>query len=96
MLNLADLNKNFEVQWVDGSIIHINEPKMGALESFMDEFDKNDDIKSIFPMLLVLINNNEEHREFKKKDLEDLTVSQVGAIMNLFVGFVEDVENDPK
>lgn len=96
MLNLAELKHDLKLVWVDGEEITIKEPTFAMINQFMISFDENEDLKEVIPILTALVNNNENHRVFSEKDLEELTVTQMGALSNLFINYVEEIDNDPK
>lgn len=96
MLNLAELKHEFKLVWVDGEEITIKEPTFAMINQFMTLFNDNEGLEEIIPLLTALLNNNENHRVFSEKDLEELTVTQMGALVKLFVDYIDGIDKDPK
>ena len=105
MLDLTVLvEKYFEIKMPDGEVVSIKKPtqKMAldlSNNKELIEAEKNKDIEKVIKIIndrvMIVLNHNKEGRVFKAEELTDLNLDIIKLIVEGYLQWVKDLNNNP-
>lgn len=105
MLDLTVLvDKCFEIKMLNGEVVSIKKPtqKMAldlSNNKELIEAEKNKDIEKVIKIIndrvMIVLNHNKEGRVFKAEELTDLNLDIIKLIVEGYLQWVKDLNNNP-
>lgn len=105
MLDLTVLvEKYFEIKMPNGEVVSIKKPtqKMAldlSNNKELIEAEKNKDIEKVIKIIndrvMIVLNHNKEGRVFKAEELTDLNLDIIKLIVEGYLQWVKDLNNNP-
>ncbi len=105
MLDLTVLvDKYFEIKMPNGEVVSIKKPtqKMAldlSNNKELIEAEKNKDIEKVIKIIndrvMIVLNHNKEGRVFKAEELTDLNLDIIKLIVEGYLQWVKDLNNNP-
>ena len=103
---MLDLNafqeKTFEVKLLDGTVVELKKPSQKLVIDIMahEEKMKNKDPKKVLNsfvnIMVEVLNNNTEGREFNRGYVEKYFSLDLGSLfLTAYIDFVKDIQSDP-
>ena len=101
MLDLDSIDsKPIEIK-INKVVVKVNQPAFGLAkrvriyERDLSEMKEDDIYKEQVNILVSFLNNNSSSKEFKEKDIEELTFNAIRALYNELVNSIMGIENNP-
>ena len=91
MLDLTKINRDYQLKWFDGQVLHLPLPTQKTLVKIMSLEEIGDvekQIEGLTAIIKEVLTNNRDNREFSKEDFAELDLYTIQVIMEDYIDYV--------
>ena len=91
MLDLTKINRDYQLKWFDGQVLHLPLPTQKTLVKIMNFEEIGDvekQIQGLTAIIKEVLTNNRDNREFSEEDFAELDLYTIQVIMEDYIDYV--------
>ena len=91
MLDLTQINRDYQLMWFDGQVLHLPLPTQKTLVKIMNLEEIGDvekQIEGLTAIIKEVLTNNRDNREFSEEDFAELDLYTIQVIMEDYIDYV--------
>lgn len=91
MLDLTKINRDYQLKWFDGQVLHLPLPTQKTLVKIMNLEEIGDvekQMEGLAAIIKEVLTNNRDNREFSEEDFAELDLYTIQVIMEDYIDYV--------
>lgn len=91
MLDLTKINRDYQLKWFDGQVLHLPLPTQKTLVKIMnleEIADVEQQMEGLAAIIKEVLTNNKDNREFSEEDFAELDLYTIQVIMEDYIDYV--------
>ena len=91
MLDLTKINRDYQLKWFDGQVLHLPLPTQKTLVKIMNLEEIGDvekQIEGLTAIIKEVLTNNRDNRKFSEEDFAELDLYTIQVIMEDYIDYV--------
>lgn len=91
MLDLTKINRDYQLKWFDGQVLHLPLPTQKTLVKIMNLEEIGDvekQMEGLAAIIKEVLTNNKDNREFSEEDFAELDLYTIQVIMEDYIDYV--------
>lgn len=91
MLDLTKINRDYQLKWFDGQVLHLPLPTQKTLVKIMNLEEISDvekQMEGLAAIIKEVLTNNRDNREFSEEDFAELDLYTIQVIMEDYIDYV--------
>ena len=91
MLDLTKINRDYQLKWFDGQVLHLPLPTQKTLVKIMNLEEIGNvekQIECLTAIIKEVLTNNRDNREFSEEDFAELDLYTIQVIMEDYIDYV--------
>lgn len=91
MLDLTKINRDYQLKWFDGQVLHLPLPTQKTLVKIMnleEIADVEKQMEGLAAIIKEVLTNNRDNREFSEEDFAELDLYTIQVIMEDYIDYV--------
>ena len=92
MLDLTKINRDYQLKWFDGQVLHLPLPTQKTLVKIMnleEIADVEQQMEGLAAIIKEVLTNNRDNREFSEEDFAELDLYTIQVIMEDYIDYVQ-------